>query len=43
MGRTDMEEFYDADYFLTPANNEGRATQEIYSAKDDKLLYSNAD
>jgi hypothetical protein len=40
---TDMEEFYDADYFLTPENNEGRATQEIYSAKDDKLLYSNAD
>lgn len=39
----DMEEFYDANYFLTPANNEGRATQEIYSAKDDKLLYSNAD
>lgn len=28
--------------FLTPANNDGRATQEIYSAKDDKLLYSNA-
>lgn len=40
---TDMEEFYDADYFLTPANNEGRATQEIYSAKDDTLLYSNGD
>lgn len=40
---TDMEEFYDVDYFLTPENNEGHATHEIYSAKDDKLLYSNAD
>lgn len=39
---TNMDEFYDADYFLTPANNDGRATQEIYSAEDDKLLYSNA-
>lgn len=40
---TNMDEFYDADYFLTPANNDGRATQEIYSAEDDKLLYSNAE
>lgn len=38
---TNMDEFYDADYFLTPANNDGHATQEIYSAEDDKLLYSN--
>lgn len=38
-----MDEFYDADYFLTPANNDGHATQEIYSAKDDTLLYSNGD
>lgn len=40
---TNMDEFYDADYFLTPANNDGHATQEIYSAKDDTLLYSNGD
>lgn len=39
---TNMDEFYDADYFLTPTNNDGHATQEIYSAEDDKLLYSNA-
>lgn len=40
---TDMEELYEADYFPTPINNGGRATHEIYSAEDDRLLYSNAD
>ena len=40
---TDMEEFYDVDEYLSPRENGGNATHEIYSAKDDKLLYSNAD
>lgn len=40
---TDMEEFYDVDEYLSPRENGGNATQEIYSAKDDELLYSNAD
>ena len=38
---TDMEEFYEDDDYLSPQENGGRATHEIYSAKDDVLLYSN--
>lgn len=40
---TDMEEFYEDDNCLSPDENGGYATREIYSAKDDKLLYSNVD
>lgn len=38
---TDMEEFYEDDDYLSPQGNGGHATHEIYSAKDDVLLYSN--
>lgn len=38
---TDMEEFYEDDDYLSPQENGGHATHEIYSAKDDVLLYSN--
>lgn len=37
----DMEEFYEDDDYLSPQENGGRATHEVYSAKDDVLLYSN--
>lgn len=30
-------------YYVEPIGNGGRATHEIYSAKDDVLLYSNKD
>lgn len=40
---TDMEEFYEDDDYMSPQGNGGRATHEIYSAKDDVLLYSNKD
>lgn len=40
---TDMEEFYEDNDYLSPRENGGRATHEIYSAKDDVLLYSNKD
>ena len=43
MDCTDMEEFYEDDDYLSPQENGGRATHEIYSAKDDVLLYSNKD
>lgn len=39
----DMEDLHEVDEYLHPDENEGQATQEIYSAEDDKLLYSNAD
>lgn len=38
---TDMEEFFESDVFLTPQENGGQPTHEIYLAKDDVLLYSN--
>ena len=37
----DMEDYYNA--CMSPQENGGRATHEIYSAKDDVLLYSNKD
>ena len=37
----DMEDFYNVDDYMSPQENGGRATHEIYSAKDDVLLYSN--
>lgn len=37
----DMEDFYNADDYMSPQENGGHATHEIYSAKDDVLLYSN--
>lgn len=40
---TDMEEFFESDVFLTPQENGGQPTHEIYLAKDDTLLYSNGD
>lgn len=40
---TDMEEFFGSDVFLTPQENGGQPTHEIYLAKDDTLLYSNGD
>lgn len=38
-----IEEFEGDDDYLSPQENGGRATHEIYSAKDDVLLYSNKD
>ena len=40
---TNMEDLYDTDYYMKPEDNDGAATREIYSAKDDVLLYSNKD
>jgi hypothetical protein len=37
----DMEDFYNADDYMSPQENGGQATHEIYSAGDDVLLYSN--
>lgn len=34
-------QLYEDDDYLSPQENGGRATHEIYSAKDDVLLYSN--
>lgn len=39
----DMEDFYNADDYMSPQENGGQATHEIYSAGDDVLLYSNKD
>lgn len=36
----DMEELYEGDIYLSPKDNGGYATHEIYSDKDE-LLYSN--
>ena len=33
----------ESDVFLTPQENGGQPTHEIYLAKDDTLLYSNGD
>lgn len=38
-----IEEFFESDVFLTPQENGGQPTHEIYLAKDDTLLYSNGD
>lgn len=38
-----LEEFFESDVFLTPQENGGQPTHEIYLAKDDTLLYSNGD
>ena len=40
---TDMDEFFESDEFLSPQENGGQPTHEIYLAKDDTLLYSNGD
>lgn len=39
----DATDLYGVDEFPEPSENNGYPTYEIYSAKDDKLLYSNGE
>lgn len=39
----ELDEFFESDEFLSPQENGGQPTHEIYLAKDDTLLYSNGD